>query len=122
MTFKRGFVIRNQLGQYLDKHSGWQSGKDSNALFRADFHDQALNTLIEVNAKDISLRGKIIEVDLDEKKRPVVEVCEAALALDKRAVNEQESLIEEEAVEEEPVDDESDTEADIEINLTDDSQ
>lgn len=83
MTDKSVFVIKNQLDQYLDKHSVWQSGKDANALFRVDFYDQALNTLIEINAKDISLRGKITEVALDEKKRPIVEVSERALALDK---------------------------------------
>lgn len=82
MQTKRTFVIKNQFEQYLDKHSGWQSGKDPQALYRADYHDQALNTLIETNAKDISLRGEIIETDLDEKNRPVVKVSEAALALD----------------------------------------
>ena len=82
MQTKRIFVIRNQFEQYLDKHSGWLSGKDPQALYRADHHDQALNTLLEVNSKDISLRGDIIEVDLDEKKRPVVEVSEAAIQLD----------------------------------------
>lgn len=83
MSEKTVFVIRNQLGQYLDKHSGWQSGKDNNALFRVDHRDEALNTLIEINAKDITLRGKILEVPADEKKRPVVEISEEALALDK---------------------------------------
>jgi len=82
MQTKRLFVIRNQFDQYLDKHSGWISGKDPQALYRSEHHDQALNTLIEVNSKDISLRGDIIEVDSDEKKRPVVEVSEAAIALD----------------------------------------
>lgn len=82
MQTKRTFVIRNQFQQYLDKHAGWQSGKDAQALYRADYHDQALNTLIEINARDISLRGEIIETDLDDKKRPIVEISEAALALD----------------------------------------
>ncbi len=76
------FVIRNQFDQYLDKHSGWQSGKDVQALFRSSHPDEALNTLLELNSKDISLRGDIIEVETDEKKRPIVEVSEGALALD----------------------------------------
>jgi len=82
MNEKHVFVIKNQIGQYLDKQDGWQSGKDANALFRVDYYDQALNTLIEINAKEISLRGKIIEVPLDEKKRPIVDVSEQAIALD----------------------------------------
>ncbi len=83
MTTKRVFVIKNQHNQYLDKHSDWLSGKDSHVLFRADHHDQALNTLLETNSKDITLRGRIIEVEADEKKNPIVDVSEDALALDK---------------------------------------
>lgn len=81
------FVIRNQFGQYLDKRSGWQSGKDALALYRASFRDEALNTLIEVNSKEISLRGEIVQVALDEKRRPVVEISESALALDQTAAS-----------------------------------
>jgi len=92
MSTKHVFVIKNQHDQYLDKHSDWHSGKDANTLFRADDHDQALNTLLEVNTKDISLRGKIIEVELDEKKRPIVEVSPEAIALDKQAANITEDL------------------------------
>ena len=92
MTERSLFVIRNQLEQYLDKQNGWQSGKDNNALYKTEHRDEALNTLIEINAKDISLRGQILEVPADEKKRPVVEVSEAALALDKAAAQDNPQL------------------------------
>ena len=98
MHEKTVFVIRNQLGQYLDKHSGWLSGKDANALFRVDHRDEALNTLIEINAKDITLRGKILEVPVDDRKRPIVEISEEALALDKTRLQETDSLFEDESV------------------------
>jgi hypothetical protein len=109
MTTKRVFVIKNQNNQYLDKHSGWLSGKDAQLLFRVDHHDQALNTLLEINSKDISLRGRILEVDTDEKKNPVVEVCEDAIAMDKTT-----TIIEETANTELVEDDEPEEEA-IEI-------
>lgn len=66
------YVIRNQLGQYLTRKGEWISGKDSAALFHQPWYDQALNHLIEVNSKDIELRGKVVELDLDDKGRPVV--------------------------------------------------
>lgn len=82
MSTKTVFVIRNQLEQYLNKQSQWMSGKDPQSLYRSDFHDEALNTLIEVNSKDITLRGTILEVELTDKKKPVVEVSKQAIELE----------------------------------------
>ena len=67
------FVIRNQLGQYLTRKGEWVSGRDTSVLFQQPWHDQALNQLIEINAKDIALRGQVLELELDDKGRPVVE-------------------------------------------------
>ena len=75
------FIIRNQNNLYLDKSQGWVSGKDINCVYRTGFHDEALNSLIEVNAKDISLRGEILEVELSEKKQPLLKVSEDAVKL-----------------------------------------
>jgi hypothetical protein len=66
------FVLRNQLGQYLTRKGEWVSGKDASVLFHQPHYDQALNQLIEVNAKDIELRGKVVEVELDDKKHPLI--------------------------------------------------
>ena len=69
---KEVFVIRNQLGQYLTRKWEWVSGRDSSVLFHQPWYDQALNQLIEINSKDIELRGKVVELELDDKGRPVV--------------------------------------------------
>jgi hypothetical protein len=68
----KAFVIRNQDGQYLTKKGEWVSGKDNTKLYHQAHCDQALNQLIEVNAKDIYLRGTTLELDLCEKRRPIV--------------------------------------------------
>ncbi|NRB40980.1 MAG: hypothetical protein HRU20_21340 [Pseudomonadales bacterium] len=82
MSPKNVFVIRNQIDQYLNKQSQWISGKEAQLLYRSDFHDEALNTLIEVNAKEINLRGKIIEVELGDKKKPIIEVSQNAIEME----------------------------------------
>ena len=66
------FVIRNQQGQYLTRKGEWASGRDAAVLYHQPHYDQALNHLIEINAKDIELRGEVLELALNEKKRPVV--------------------------------------------------
>lgn len=82
MNAKTVFVIRNQLEQYLNKQSLWVSGKEPQSLYRSDFHDEALNTLLEINSKEISLRGTILEVELGDKKKPVIEISEQAVRLE----------------------------------------
>ena len=87
MSTKKVFVIRNHLEQYLDKKNNWLAGSEPAKLYRSDFHDEALNTLIEVNSKDINLRGEILEVSIDEKKRPEVQVSKNALKLEPSALS-----------------------------------
>jgi len=67
------FVIRNQLGQYYAKKGEWVSGKEPNLVFHQPHHDQALNQLIEVNSKDITLRGSVVKLTLGEKRIPIIE-------------------------------------------------
>ncbi|RLU01271.1 hypothetical protein [Ketobacter sp.] len=69
----KAYVIRNQLGQYLTRKGEWVSGKDASVLFHQPHYDQALNQLIEINAKDIELRGTVVGVALDDSKRPQIQ-------------------------------------------------
>ena len=66
------FVIRNQLGQYLTKKGEWVSGKEPALVFHQPHYDQALNQLIEVNSKDIDLRGTVQSLELNDKRVPVI--------------------------------------------------
>ena len=74
------FVLRNQQQLYLSKQKSWVTGKENQGLWRSEHHDEALNTLIELNAKDIELRGDILDVSLDDKRQPIVEVSDDAVA------------------------------------------
>ncbi|MCG8315434.1 MAG: hypothetical protein MI976_19670 [Pseudomonadales bacterium] len=66
------YVVCNQLGQYLTKKGEWCSGKDANQVFFKTHFDEALNQLFEVNTKDIELRGKVVEVEVEDKKPVIV--------------------------------------------------
>ena len=72
------FVIRNQGNLYLSKQGEWLNGGEVQPLFRTPHHDIALNTLIEHNAKDISLRCDILSVEGTDKGQPIVEVLAQA--------------------------------------------
>lgn len=67
------YVVRNQLGQYLTKKAEWCSGRDANVVFCKPHFDEALNQLFEINTKDIQLRGKVVEVEVDDKKPVLTE-------------------------------------------------
>lgn len=79
------FVIRSQNNLYLAKNKeDWITGEERNQVLALKHHDEALNTLIEKNAKDIQLRGTIVEVPVDEKGKPIVEVLVAAEELEQQ--------------------------------------
>ena len=75
------FVIRNHQDFYLDKHKEWVDGRENQTLFRTQHKDEAINMVVELSSKDISLRAQYIECELNNKKQPIVEICPKAVAL-----------------------------------------
>ncbi len=73
----------------LDKHLQWTHDIESSPLFYTPHRDIALNQLIELNAKDISLRAEIVECAADSKGRPLVLL--EALNTEQNAVAENQS-------------------------------
>jgi hypothetical protein len=67
------YVIRNQLGHYWGKSREWQDGHDPRRVQRDTHRDVMLNTLVELNARDIELRGEILSVPVDQRGEPVIE-------------------------------------------------
>jgi hypothetical protein len=68
----RVYLLQNQQGLYFTKKNEWSAEVSASLLYRTEHHDIALNTLLEINAKDIELRGKIVEVECDEKGLPIL--------------------------------------------------
>jgi len=66
------YIIQSQNGQVLDKHLNWVDGHDTSQLFYTAHKDVALNQLIELNARDIHLRAKVVACDRSDKGSPII--------------------------------------------------
>ena len=73
------FVIRNQHGHYWGKAKHWVDGSDSKQVLRVRHRDEAVNGLVELSARDVSLRGEVVETALDERGHPVIEPSQIPL-------------------------------------------
>lgn len=66
------YVIRDQNGWYWGKSKEWQDGRDPRQLARYRHRDEAVNTLVELSARDIDLRGEVLAASLSERGEPQV--------------------------------------------------
>ena len=57
------FVLQNADGRYFGKDLEWIVELKASAIFCYEHQDQALNKLVELNAKDINLRAQVIACD-----------------------------------------------------------
>jgi hypothetical protein len=76
------YVVINQLGQYLNKHKLWISGRDSQLIYRTIHKDEAINQVFEMSSKDIELRARLLIVELDDKSQPIAEAIEPTSTLE----------------------------------------
>ncbi len=72
------FILQTQDQRTLNNDLEWSSEADCNAIFHTPHKDIAINQLIELNAKDISLRASVVECEADSKGRPVLTVGQQA--------------------------------------------
>ena len=72
------YILQTQDQRTLNKDLEWSSEADRNAVFQTPHRDIAINQLIELNAKDISLRAAVVECEADSKGRPVLTVGQHA--------------------------------------------
>ena len=84
------YVIRNQHRHYWGKSKAWVSGSDAKAVMRAKHEDDAVNTLFELSAKDVELRGEVLAATLSERGEPVIEPSQIPLLSAEEAVDESE--------------------------------
>ncbi len=73
------YVIRNQHGHYWAKSKQWVSGDEPKTVLRAKHEDEAVNTLFELSAKDIELRGEVVAAELSERGEPIIEPSQIPL-------------------------------------------
>lgn len=66
------YIIKNQDESILGKDLEWLDGSDATLVFNTPHRDIALNQLIELNAKDISLRAQIVDCEADKKGLPIL--------------------------------------------------
>ena len=71
------YLIQNQASAYLDKQLNWSLIPDPNQLFRTPHKDVALNQLVELNARDISMRAVVVSCEVNEKGLPIIEAQRA---------------------------------------------
>lgn len=64
------YIIENQRGEYLDKQLNWVPPSENANLFHSPHRDVVLNQLIELNARDIHLRARVVACEADERGRP----------------------------------------------------
>lgn len=64
------YIVKNQRNLFLSKDGLWLDKLDKQHVYRSRHHDEALNTLLEANAKDVDLRLQIVEVAVDAKGNP----------------------------------------------------
>lgn len=69
------FVVKNQLGLYLNKQQEWVDGSDNHALYRTVHKDEAINTVFEVSSRDMYLRAETLACECDAKGNPLVTVA-----------------------------------------------
>jgi uncharacterized caspase-like protein len=72
------FILQNQHDQFLDKSLQWVNNCGAKQLFKNSHRDIALNQLMELNAKDIQLRAKLVTCQLDAKGNPVLPIQQPA--------------------------------------------
>lgn len=66
---KTVFIIKNQHRHYLSRDGSWLDWDEQQHFKRCSNYDEALNTLIEANSKDIDLRLSVVSVEIDDKQK-----------------------------------------------------
>ena len=66
------YILQSEDGLYLNKELEWSAAADANSVFRSEYKDVVLNQLIELNAKDITLRANVVACEPDSRGRPVL--------------------------------------------------
>ncbi|MDX9873336.1 MAG: hypothetical protein RBS88_00380 [Spongiibacteraceae bacterium] len=64
------YVIRNQHGQYLNRQGEWVEAQEAQSLYRTAHWDEAVNSVFEASARDITIRAEAVSCQLDARGLP----------------------------------------------------
>lgn len=64
------YVIEHGTGAYWGKRKEWVAGDDPRQVARFRHRDEAVNTLAELSARDVDLRGRVRPVPVGERGEP----------------------------------------------------
>ena len=67
------FLLQNQDKLLLNKHGEWVDGREAGGLYRAVHRDEAVNQMVEVNARDYTLRIQVLECRLNQRGNPCID-------------------------------------------------
>lgn len=73
------YIIRNQLGHYWGRGKRWTDGRDTGKVFAATHRDEAINTVFEISAKDVSLRCEVLGATAIDGKLAKLEISDQPL-------------------------------------------
>ena len=66
------FLLQNQHKSLFNKQGEWCDGREAASLYRTVHRDEALNQMIETNARDYTLRIKILECETNDRGLPLL--------------------------------------------------
>tara|TARA_B110000444_G_C18816702_1_gene585518 strand:+ start:807 stop:1112 length:306 start_codon:yes stop_codon:yes gene_type:complete len=66
------FIIANNQGHFFSKQRDWIDGKHASNIYRAKHFDEALNTLLELNTKDVSMRAQVLKAEINKRGEPMI--------------------------------------------------
>ncbi|WP_154647572.1 heat-shock protein HtpX [Luminiphilus syltensis] len=72
-------IICNQDGHYWGRSKAWIDGSEAPRVATFDHRDEAVNTLVELSARDIDLRGEIKCIERIDNKLPKLPISDVPI-------------------------------------------
>lgn len=66
------FILQNQDNLFFGKQKEWLDGRDTAALYKTPFKDEAVNQMFEISSKDYTQRIKVLTCAASDKGLPLI--------------------------------------------------
>jgi len=81
------YILQSFDGLVLDKELLWVRSPGSESIYSTQYHDEAINQLIELNAADTALRARVVKVGADSRGCPVLASTNSDAANNRKSVD-----------------------------------